>query len=357
MVLFEREKSLLPSTQVHIPAVLRERGLRRMLEKCEAELNTLQTQRAPLTELSEPMYLRYLILSKLSERDQKDEVKQEKHYSMRCPIGDCRGFLSSRYKCGICGGKVCSACHVELQDEKHDCDPDAIKTVEELKKTTRNCPNCQVPIYKSSGCDQMWCVACHTAFNWKTGAIEKGIIHNPEYFEFIRKSGLQTRNPHEQICGGIPAFQAVIRKAYTRQESDFLTNFYQNVAHVRHTILARLPTAMDNVSNQDLRIAYLMKELSEADFKSQLHLREKTLEKKIETRQILDTYVTVSEELLRQLVGGMTVKDLARHVSELIDMVNENISELSKTFAAKVSPIALPPKGKEAMLNIITYSK
>ena len=47
-----------------------------------------------------------------------------------------------------------------------------------IKKETVKCPNCATPIYKISGCDQMWCTSCNIAFNWRTGRKIKGIIHH-----------------------------------------------------------------------------------------------------------------------------------------------------------------------------------
>jgi hypothetical protein len=272
---------------------------------------------------------------------------------MKCPIGDCRGFLSSRYKCGVCDGKVCPHCHLELEEEKHDCDPDLVKTVEELKKTTRNCPNCHVPIYKSSGCDQMWCINCHTAFDWKTGQIEKGIIHNPEYFEFLNKKGLSVRNPHEQLCGGMPNFSQVQYIARTRSESVFLTDYYQSLAHLRHDRLRRLPTNLDNQNNQDLRIAYLMKEISESEFKSTLQKRQKEREKGIEYRQFLTTYITVGEELFRQLVAReITVKFMSQQVLQLMEIINREIENLNKAFKSKLFLVDLSIRALDAIPSI-----
>jgi hypothetical protein len=60
-------------------------------------------------------------------------------------------------------------------------------------------------IYKIEGCAQMFCTECHTAFNWNTLRIENGIIHNPHYFEWMRRQnengGQVERNPNEILCG------------------------------------------------------------------------------------------------------------------------------------------------------------
>jgi hypothetical protein len=54
--------------------------------------------------------------------------------------------------------------------EGHECDPDAVKTMELLKEGYESrAPKCGTMIQKLSGCAQMWCPDCHTAFDWRTG--------------------------------------------------------------------------------------------------------------------------------------------------------------------------------------------
>ena len=68
-----------------------------------------------------------------------------------CPVADCRGFLSTQWKCGLCETKVCKECH-EPTTEDHLCDPDKVKSVALIEKETRPCPKCASLIYKVSGC-------------------------------------------------------------------------------------------------------------------------------------------------------------------------------------------------------------
>jgi len=78
-----------------------------------------------------------------------------------------------------------------------------IETTELIKKDSKNCPKCNISIMKTSGCDQMWCVSCHTTFDWKTLHIKtSGVIHNPEYYRYMRENGIAIpRNPGDnRMC-------------------------------------------------------------------------------------------------------------------------------------------------------------
>ena len=127
---------------------------------------------------------------------------------MACPGQDCRGFLSTSYKCGVCEKYSCPKCvefigeHEDIQF--HQCDPDQLKTTELIREQTKPCPGCGERISKVEGCDQMWCTICKVAFSWRTGQRDTGRIHNPHFFEAQQQLGLDVRNPGDQVCGGLP---------------------------------------------------------------------------------------------------------------------------------------------------------
>jgi hypothetical protein len=110
-----------------------------------------------------------------------DYEEEEGNFNFNCPRNDCRGFVGGDFICGVCQIKVCSECLNEYKED-HKCDPNDIKSVEEIKKNCKPCPNCSGNIFKIRGCNQMWCTYCKTAFNWATlKIIKKGMFHNPHH--------------------------------------------------------------------------------------------------------------------------------------------------------------------------------
>ena len=132
---------------------------------------------------------------------------EKKKFIMACPGEECKGFLSTGYKCGLCKNFSCKDCLVLLGNTKNDghvCNEVNKSSAELIRKETKGCPGCGERIYKISGCDQMFCTACHCAFSWKTGNIETGVVHNPHFYEIQRQGGTIMRNVGDVPCGGMP---------------------------------------------------------------------------------------------------------------------------------------------------------
>jgi hypothetical protein len=99
---------------------------------------------------------------------------ERKQFIRKCPVTDCRGFLSTRWKCDVCENYICIDCNEIKKGDDHVCDPNAVETMKLLKSDTKPCVKCGAMIFKISGCSQMWCPDCHTAFDWNTGKIVSG---------------------------------------------------------------------------------------------------------------------------------------------------------------------------------------
>ena len=177
-------------------------------KKISDEKNEIQKLQAILWEKKEK-------LSKLRETQknlQKPNYKKNNGFKMKCPINSCNGFLKSDYTCILCENKFCDKCleHIktsggESKHSDHICNPDTVATIQMIQTESKPCPGCSELISKINGCDQMWCIKCHIAFDWNTGKIDYGRVHNPHFIEWQKQRGVpNTRQPGEILCGGLP---------------------------------------------------------------------------------------------------------------------------------------------------------
>ena len=133
-------------------------------------------------------------------------------FVMQCQTDGCRGMLSSQYKCDLCSKYTCPKCFLAIAGEKDDhvCKQEDVDTVEELRKNTRPCPSCGMRISKIDGCDQMWCIECKTAFSWSKGTVERGVVHNPHYYQWMRENG--RNEPQRNQCDHANTFNTCSRR-------------------------------------------------------------------------------------------------------------------------------------------------
>ena len=209
----------------------------------------------------------------------------------KCSDENCRGFLSTQWKCGLCEKWACPECHVikgDTRDADHTCDPDTLATAQLLSKDTKPCPKCSTPIHKIAGCDQMWCTQCHTGFSWKRGTIENR-VHNPHYYEWQRLNGggRAPRNVGDFECGRdigghnlVPLLlRAFAKLPLTSDDKNDILNIIRNTIHLHDVCGPRFRPQNEDV-NQDARIKYITKEYDDKKFTSVIHKNNKAIAKK-----------------------------------------------------------------------------
>ena len=116
---------------------------------------------------------------------QGEDTHSSKTFHKACPKNDCRGFLAEDWKCGMCQCDVCKHCHCVIEGS-HVCNPDDVKSAKLIMESTQPCPNCAARVFKTSGCDHMWCTACQTGFDWRTGQpISNARNTNPYFYRWL----------------------------------------------------------------------------------------------------------------------------------------------------------------------------
>lgn len=113
----------------------------------------------------------------------------------RCLREGCNGaFKSDLGVCMICDATACVKCLTPMErGADHECAKENIKTARLIITETKSCPRCHVPIQKDTGCDQMMCTSCLHVFSWNTGKEERGVIHNPHYFQLSEEKRAEVR--------------------------------------------------------------------------------------------------------------------------------------------------------------------
>jgi hypothetical protein len=191
-----------------------------------------------------------------------------------------------------------------------------------------------------SGCDQMWCTHCNIAFDWKTGEKVKGVIHNPHYYEYIEKNLNHGCNEHDfplemEIKEVLDSIGASIVVRYQ------IIEVYRYMIWYHHTELPRLPTRYDPEQNLDLRIRYLTKEISEDDFKIKLQRRQKDVEKKIEYRDIGETYVYLMADVFRAFLHNKDIDMLMNHIRVITQQSQDAIHLLNKRYNSNLALVRM----------------
>lgn len=299
--------------------------------------------------------LRYLQADVINT-ESSDSNKFEHIFS--CSQENCKGFVMKKdWLCGLCNTQYCKKC-LKTTTDTHECLEDDVKTASMLLNTSKPCPSCAARIHKISGCDQMFCTNCKTAFSWKTLKIETGIVHNPHFFEWQNRAGFGINN--DDPCGRPPAFVIInhCEKLYdfrfhqnvVSEECDleleshvdflsYIITIHRLCAHISAVeILRRFNTEPPSqYFNIDLRIKYLNGRISEEHMKNVLHRRFKSVRVNIRRVQVLQLFITVSNDILRRLLllqdnSIKSRKQFRDEFEQLFNYVEECFINLSKIY-------------------------
>lgn len=329
-VLFEREKALMPQSQKEVERVIAIRKLRKEARRLRNSLIELYQRNHisfPVTnedlqnhpailEFHRDLEAIYIQLERL--RNSTDTFHNEPtKFIRKCPHEECKGFLNEEYFCGLCSNRFCRDCN-ELLTEDHTCNPETVKTMKLLNKDSKSCPKCGTVIHKTSGCAQMWCPDCHTAFDWRTGEIVTGRIHNPHYIEFKRKGG--TSREHGDIpCGGIPTYREL-------REVGSSNDIMNLASYIFYAERENMYIDVEPVNNLSLRVSYMLNELDEKDFKIFLQRQEKFKDKMIDLSSIYEMLTHSGGDLLRQFIID------PERETEIVDMIKKLFLYANEVF-------------------------
>jgi hypothetical protein len=306
-----------------------------------------------------------------------------KKFIMACPHPNCKGFLSTAYKCGLCEQFTCKEC-IMVKEEGHVCLESNRLSAALIRKETKPCPICNERIYKIDGCDQMFCMAknesgiiCQTTFSWKSGEVLKGVVvHNPHFFQLQREGGITLRNARDVHCGGMPDINPVLR--FFRQLNTSCTQaqlskmglaeldstlkilFRRLSEHIQYTIPPCRIAIRDHPERMRAnRIKYILTSLSREQFADIQYRAEKDHQRNMETLHVMEligvcgieTFLGIVQELptiedyvdYRQVNPNFplecidNIKDKLKNLEKVREFCNDKMKEISVTYNSTVN--------------------
>jgi hypothetical protein len=302
-------------------------------------------------------------------------VPNAHHCNVPCNTPQCRGFVTPYTpKCACCNQSTCHRCyqtventtlghhpidtsnspeppdHTEHSDNAenteragHVCTADNIATVQELRRNAKQCPECRVYISKVDGCDQMFCVSCHTAFSWNTGQRINGPIHNPHYFEVRARLGNvvdpaaanQPANP--QGCDEFPSLHLLRREVNggrpLRSDVELTLRYALHIRGVVCTDLRMLGREYSFNTNLARRVDWMRKKLTDEQFRQHLHRNDKRARFNTDLLSLFQMYTNVVGGLFQNMVVQRTI-DAYDDIIKLREYTMDNLNSIRSRYGS-----------------------
>lgn len=355
-VLYEREKSLMPATQ---PAVELRIAKIKYEEKRKELIERKRQIEQELTMLQEDFNVR---------RTGQAPIIRE--MVRTCPANGCRGFLDNKWACGMCNVQVCKDCEeiIPTGSEDHECDPDTVKTVQLLRKDCKKCPKCPALIHKIDGCSQMFCVKCHCVFDYRTGVVQAagGHVHNPEYYRWLRDNNNgqvpfreedvvanQACNGRNRLVSAHTLFNTLTKMNIrsTSKEAVNLSGIHRLVNHMIHIDMQNMEQFNLVRAHEELRIQFMMNEITEDEFKIHLQRKEKAAKKKRAFLQLFELITTVITEAFTTFIKKPDIKTINDTVLKIAEYGLAEFDKIDMRFGSKNAML------RQSVSKLIDYAK
>lgn len=388
-MLLEREKSYIPITMDRVNRIviwsrqkadagraqvenLRHRAT--MLE-IENQINALKSRNmvsnaAEIDRLTRCIVKAKRITVQFDDHVLTDEMNQmsvSENNDKKCPMDGCKGYLK-RNICMVCEKHICGKCNLE-KSEVHECKQEDIETYNLILKDSKPCPKCATRISKISGCPQMYCISCKAVWDWDTGKIqEKGVIHNPEYFRYMRERGLPLPRQEDVIAQhqrlGCVDFTNFFRRdtKYTINVNHdfngvmncktfnveiFTYELYRFLNHLRNHLQQTTPREYSDQTFVERRVEYILNNITEQAFVDGIIKQYKQNQyramiynlQEIFREVIVDFFDKVDFSISKGRENAIIIElELTREFSALFDFIkyyNNQVSEISSLFGYK----------------------
>jgi hypothetical protein len=278
-------------------------------------------------------------------------VNKKPLYIKPCGKDDCKGYVNKTDStCELCNTTYCSKC-MEENNDNHKCKEEDVLTISMLNKDTKSCPVCATFIHRISGCSDMFCVSCKTAFNWNTLEINKRGNSNPHFYQWLREhrgsvvSPLMNNNHCNRIVGIYEVFRTNNFRRMEDEQQDKVTNILQALHHYEYrpnscaVLKDYKKTRYDDFHLVTLqhRVDYMRNKLSEVKFKQALLRSNKAREYNNNITEIISSIRDFRQNILQMFAYSDTYSyfTFIQESMNFINYINECVRHIDHVYYNK----------------------
>lgn len=280
------------------------------------------------------------------------EEKKKAFISKPCPDAECEGYLNRNSTCSACKLVLCSKCEVIKENNKHVCNPNDVESVKLKLKTSKPCPKCSKLTFKIDGCSQVWCpTPCGTAWNFNTGVLDRGPIHSPDYYAYMRKQNNGVVPAQNIMCEDNNVLPNIWHLQRKMEPEDFeriseIHRFFTDVsARAMYKYSENNPLQNEFERNLDLRVKFLSNLIDKDSFKKTLFSRNKRINKHRTIYENLNMLYVVGVDIFKKILnrnhpvnkttGLLDVKESFKEFDNIRNYYNEVIVKTKERYDCK----------------------
>jgi hypothetical protein len=159
----------------------------------------------------------------------------------------------------------------------------------------------------------------------------------------MRAHGTLPRNPLDVPCGGFPDYVAVLTnlRSVSMSRNDvryvLISNAHRAYGHCQWAVIPRYDTNRIE-DNRDLRIKFMIGDITEDIFKSKIQQREKARQRKTDIRQVMEMLMAVLNDLFQAFGQNKEIDTLCTSLTELQTHVNITLNNISARYTKCAVP-------------------
>ena len=205
-------------------------------------------------------------------------------------------------------------------------------------------------------CNQMYCVSCQTPFDWITlKIVTSGTIHNPHYYEMMKRKGALPRNPGDVPCGGFPEYWHLVDHPDSVEQhiTNAYLQFHRLCREVQDVSQHNYRMHVDNATTTGINIKYLLGDLTDAKWGQQLAITEKKRKRDAEIQEVFAAFLMIAVNIINTVQNYRTdanrpftylakkeaeeiLLQLQTEVTELIVIMNDAFKGISISYSYTV---------------------